>query len=454
MIVWKCRLIAGAVLAIAATICWSAAAGQAIRDAGGNAPEPLASVSSEIVAFSGSAEHFWSLNQQKVIAGDGEAGDGFGYSVAVSGNTALVGAPYVSVGGNANQGAVYVFVTDGVTWTQQAKLVAPDGAVADFFGASVAIHGDTALVGAFGVDVTPFGSEGAAYVYERIGSTWLLQAKLLPNDSRQWDKFGIAVSIFGDVALIGAPAGGLGERGPPGQAYVFVRQGASWAQEATLRPNDSTNGDLFGGAVSVSGGAALVGATAANSAGIRDRGSAYVFRRGTDGWLQEGQLISDDWSFGDRYSASVSLAGDTALVGAPGDDGVGSVYVYMREAMSWTQRTRLVANSQSGLTTFGGSVSLSAGRALIGAYLPQSAPDTNLSVAYVFAKHGAAWSQLVRLAAADGAGSGFGPSVSLYGESAWVGASRHDVGDNAGQGAAYVWDLDGLFRDGFEALNR
>jgi hypothetical protein len=177
--------------------------------------------------------------QAKLTASDGAAGDSFGSSVALSGDTALVGAPYDDVGANTDQGSAYVFVRSGATWSQQAKLIASDGAAYDYLGASVALSGDTALVGAHWNEIGANFDQGSAYVFVRSGTTWSQQAELTAADGTTWDSFGHSVALSGDTALVGANWDDTCQ----GSAYAFVRSGATWNQQAKLTASDGAASD-------------------------------------------------------------------------------------------------------------------------------------------------------------------------------------------------------------------
>lgn len=368
--------------------------------------------------------------QVKLTAADARAGDGFGVSVSLSGDTALVGAS--DSGGGAGVpgtsfGSAYVFVRD-VTgdWTQQAELTAADAAAGRRFGISVSLSGDTALVGAHrdthaGVD------SGSAYVFVRDGGgSWRQQAKLTADDAAAFARFGSSVSLSGDAALIGATEGE-----GPGSAYVFARdEGGSWTQQARLTASDAAPGDTFGASVSMNRDSALIGATQDNDAGT-DSGSAYVFvRDGGGSWTQQAKLIAANASDLDRFGSSVSLSGDMALIGASGDDDAGnasgSAYVFARDGEgSWTEQTRLKAADAAAGDQFGISVSLSGATALVGAY-GDSDDGGQSGSAYVYC--------LSRLTTDSAAGDLFGHSVSLSGDTALIGATR-----NQGTGSAYVF---------------
>ena len=215
----------------------------------------------------------WSQQTQST-ATDGNAGECFGCSVAICGDTALIGA----VGFNNFQGSAYIFVRSGATWSQQAKLVAPDGEPSDYFAHAVAISGDTALVGAEGDDVDPNPDQGSAYVFVRSEATWSLQAKLLAADGAFSDIFGHSVAISGDTALVGAMGHDVAANPDQGSAYLFASLGRRMERaNRTHGCRWGSGGDSFGFSAAQSGDTALVGASAQTVGGNSYQGSAYVF---------------------------------------------------------------------------------------------------------------------------------------------------------------------------------
>jgi uncharacterized repeat protein (TIGR01451 family) len=292
----------------------------------------------------------WTL-QRKLTKDD----FGFGTSVALSGDTALIGA----YGANDNKGAAYVFVREAGVWSEQAMLIATDGALSDAFGVSVAIDGDTALIGA---DRNGDEYAGAAYLFERkADGTWSEQQKL--TGGAVWGLFGASVALAGDTALIGA----YGVDNSKGAAYVFVLDGAGhWTQQGLLTADNGGAGDYFGTSVALSGDTALVGAPEAGSSG---QGAAYVFTRNGTGWQQTQILTATDGVANDYFGKSVALAGDTALVGAPSESGVpGAAYLFMRETNgTWGEPMKLTASNGVAWDLFGESVALAGDTALVGA---------------------------------------------------------------------------------------
>ena len=206
----------------------------------------------------------------KALASDGQASDEFGMSVDIDGDYAIVGAIGDDDKGT-DAGAAYVFVRSGTTWTEQAKLTANDGAAGDYFGMSVSIDGDYALIGAYWEDQRGTNA-GAAYVFVRSGTSWSQQAKITASDGAAYDDFGWSVSIDGDYAVVGSYINSSGS------AYIFVRSGTSWTQQAKLLASDGAAYDYFGYSVFISGGTALVGAYKDDNTKGTDAGSAYFFR--------------------------------------------------------------------------------------------------------------------------------------------------------------------------------
>jgi hypothetical protein len=379
--------------------------------------------------------------EQKVYTTDA-AQDCFGVSVALSGDTALVGAYFDDVGVNEDQGSVMVFIRMGTVWIQQQKLIAEDGEAGDKFGISVALDGDTALVGAYQDDTGASFDQGSAYVFVRDGAFWTQQAKLTADDGEADDWFGTSVAVSGDIALVGAFYDGVGDNQGQGTATVFVRSGTSWAQQAKLTAEDGAAWDNFGSSVALSGDTALVGAFNDDAGG-----SAYVFVVSGSTWMQQDKLTTTDGVTGDYFGCSVALSGDTALVGAYSDDvGVnaeqGSASVYVRSGTDWALQAKLTATDGSAGDLFGFSVALAGDTALVGAIWDDIGLNTGQGSAYVYTRHGTTWTQQGQLTAADGAvDDWYGVSAVLAGTTALVGAFYDDVGVNADQGSAYFYDI-------------
>ena len=222
--------------------------------------------------MSGLNKRNWS-ERAKLLASDGTPFDHFGISVSTHGDYALIGAYFDDENGECS-GSAYVFKRDGNNWSEQDKLIASDGATYDQFGYKVSIYEDYALIGAHWDDDNGEGS-GSAYVFKRDGNNWIQQAKLMASDGAANDHFGYSVSIYKDYALIGAHRDD--DNGNySGSAFIFKRDGHNWIEQAKLLASDGAEGDDFGGSVSINGDTAIIGAHFSNNNGI-NTGSAYAF---------------------------------------------------------------------------------------------------------------------------------------------------------------------------------
>ena len=269
-----------------------------------------------LAALAAAANPPWT-EQQELTASDGAANDNFGRSVSVSADTAVIGA---SSEINA-QGAAYVLVRSGGVWTQQQELTASDGAVDDYFGFSVSVSGDTAVIGAWNKAINSQSGQGAAYVFVRSNGVWTRQQELTAPDGAWEDAFGFSVSVSGDTAVIGAPGKNAGQ----GATYVFVRSGGAWTQQQELTASDGAAGDWFGYSVSLSGSTAVIGALAKHNY----QGAAYVFVLSGGVWGQQQELTATDGVANDYFGVSVSVSGGTAAIGAVGRNNYqGAAYVF------------------------------------------------------------------------------------------------------------------------------
>jgi hypothetical protein len=380
------------------------------------------------------------LQRPKLLAGDGVSGDSFGYSVSISGDFAIVGT------WNSSNGSAYIFTPNDIdpnNWVQQ-KLTALDGAKGDYFGHSVSISGDYAIVGAYGDDDKGSGS-GSAYIFKRNGTNWSQQAKLVASDGNGGDEFGWAVSISGDYALIVArndrDNGALS-----GSAYIFKRTGTNWVQQQKLLASDGAASDEFGSwSVSIDGDLAIIGSRCDDDKGSNS-GSAYIFKRDGENWVELPKLLADDGNANDAFGHSASIDGNYAIIGTPysDDDGnnSGSAYIFTPNDIdpnNWVQRQKLTASDGNTDDNFGWSVSISGDLAIVGARSDDDMGSNSGSV-YIFKRNGESWSQQAKLVAADGNVSDcFGWSVSISGDKAIVGAP-HDGDLGSWSGSAYVFE--------------
>ncbi len=463
--------------------------------------------------------------QAYLKASNTDFSDSFGSAVAISGDTVVVGAPGESsqaIGVNGNQadnsasyaGAAYVFVRNGSSWMQQAYLKASNTNAVDLFGASVAVSGDILVVGApfessaaVGINGNELDNSanqaGAAYVFVRTGTVWVQEAYLKASNANADDQFGWSVTVDGNTIVVGAPkedssstvvnGNELDENAPQaGAAYVFVRNGTSWSQQAYLKASNATQGFEFGNAVALSGDIAVVGShhEFGDSTGVNGNqslqntplaGAAYAFARMGASWTQQAYFKASNTEAYDAFGSSVAVEGDTVSVGAPYEDSAasgvngnqadntaadsGAVYTFHWNGSTWSQQAYLKASNTGVSDHFGNAVSISGNLLVAGASFEESSAtgvngdqSSNLSsssgAAYVFVRTVSVWSQIGYLKAFNtGAGDSFGQAASLSGATALIGAPNEDSNatgvngnglNNTGfdSGAAYVFTLD------------
>ncbi len=379
---------------------------------------------------------------------DGNTGDWFGYSVSVDGDYAIIGAP----GDNNCTGAAYIFEYNDGIWTQQAKLTVSGaggyGEAGDYFGISVSISANRVIVGAVGDD----DYMGAAYIFEYDGGDWTPQAMLIASDDDADDWFGQSVSISGNCAVVGAWLNDASGRNA-GSAYIFYRDEGgtnNWGQQARLDAADAAQQDRFGYSVSINGEYVIIGAIGDNPHGDYS-GSAYIFRHNGASWAQQAKLTADDGFQSDKFGWSVSTDGYYAIVGArlndeKGED-AGAAYIFAPNELdpnNWDQKAKLTASDAAINDYFGFSVAIGAGHAFVGAY-DNDDNGSNSGSAYIFEPNDLNpdnWNQTAKLTASDAnAGDYFGFSVAIgTGRRAIIGAYGND--DNGGEsGSAYILKL-------------
>jgi FG-GAP repeat len=412
------------------------------------------------------------VQQAELTAGDGVGGDEFGYSIAVSGNTVVVGAPEHKVGANAQQGAVYVFTMGAGGWanaTQTAELTDSAGAAGAELGYSVAISGNTIAAGEpAGTellhDSNPTHSQGTVDVFTTTGawtSTGTPNAQL--TESSETDvlggELGWSVAISGKTIVAGAPFDGT-HGDPEGVAYVFVEPGGGWSgshtQAAELTESNPSGEDHFGASVAISGGTVVAGANF--FVGDRAQGAAFVFTEPGGGWsgtrTQNAVLKASEPNLagGDGLGLSVGVSGNTVVAGAFNhkvgqESGQGTAYVFAMPDGGWkdmTQTAELTTGEPLEGNALGFSVAISGSTVVAGAPSHQVGQDSDQGIVYVFTEPAGGWvnaAQTEALTASDGTPSdNLGYSVAISGSTIASGAYRHVAGsDTADLGAAYVF---------------
>jgi hypothetical protein len=346
--------------------------------------------------------------------------DGFGTLVALEGDRLVVGGD-----DGTTYGKAWVFHWDGSDWASQQKLAASDGATDDYFGNSVAINGNTIVVGAEAAE--------AAYVFHWDGSEWTEQAKCTASDAATTGNtgFGYSVAIDGDTIVVGT-YGGAG-------AYVFKWNGSSWAEQAKLIDSSSA-----GGAVAIDGTTIVVGDRWDDNERGNRAGAAYVFVWDGSAWSQQAKLIASDGVLMNRFGGAVAIEGNTLVVATDPFSHERAAYVFTRAGTSWTEQTKLTDSGGDPLDYNHPSVSISGDTIVIGADGWGAAGQNVPGKTHIFQRNGTTWSEMQVLSSSDGeAGDSFGESVAVDGTRVVIGADQDDNVNLEGAGAAYVFDAIG-----------
>jgi hypothetical protein len=438
------------------------------------------------------------LQQAYLKASNTGGGDVFGLSVAISGDTLVIGAigeDSNATGINGDQGnnllpdsgAVYVFTRSGTVWSQQAYLKASNTGSGDGFGRSVAISGNTLVVGAHLEDSNATGingdqannsalDSGAVYVFTRSGTVWSQQAYIKASNTGGGDGFGRSAAITRDTLVVGAigeDSSATGINGDQsdnsaleaGAAYVFTRSGTVWSQQAYLKASNTGGGDVFGLSTEISDNTLVVGAVGENSnaTGINgdqannsalESGAVYAFTRSGTVWSQQAYIKASNTGGGDEFGQSMAITGNTLVIGAHLEDsnatGIngdqdnflandsGAAYAFIRSGTVWSQQAYIKASNTDGGDEFGQSMAITGDMLVIGAHLEDSNAtgingdqDNFLAIdsgaAYAFIRSGAVWSQQAYIKASNtGGGDQFGVNVTLSSDTLVAGAIGED----------------------------
>jgi trimeric autotransporter adhesin len=422
----------------------------------------------------------------------------FGFDIALDGDTLLVGAPLEqSRSGEPNDdsglqnGAAYVRVHDGGSWSHQAYFKASPILDSARFGESVAVDGDT-------VAIAEQGGRGGVHVFERSGSDWTRTAILRPPSDSVPRRFGSAVALSGDVLAVadaGDASSATGIDGDPsngdapfsGAVFVYRREGTSWALDAYIKASNTEAHDFFGTSLALLGDTLAVGATDDSSAtGVDgdqtnndspEAGAVFVFERAADGWSQRAYLKASNTEALDSFGSALALSSDTLVAAAPGEDssasGVdgdqtnneasesGAVYVFTRDGASWSQEAYVKASNPEAFDFFGSEAALSGDRLAVAAPLEASSAvgidgdqldnsAQNAGAVYLFQRSEATWSQAHYIKASNtDASDFFGSGLAMDDQRLVVGADSEAScdagvgGDQAddgcpGNGAVYI----------------
>jgi hypothetical protein len=429
----------------------------------------------------------WSQTQ-KIVAQDRIAFANFGNTVAVYGDFAFVGAPKDNTDASSQNamdetGSVYIYKKVNNSWTFHQKIIASDRTNYDYFGWSVAVSGDFAVIGSYfsATDATggnPLNGAGAAYVFKNNGGTWTEVQKIVASDRNVQNYFGYAVDIDGDNIIVGAyqnnyDVNGGAQLSKAGAAYLFVNNGTTWAQVQKIVASDRTLNDNFGKAVSISGKYLVVGAPfededASNANYLAEAGSAYIFKENGGVWSQIKKIVASDRSADANFGNTVDNTSDYVVVGAwkeqmdaNGSNPIteaGATYVFANNSDAWSQHNKLVASDRFDVAHFGRSVSISNDKIVIGSeadnynLIGHSSADsvTVAGSAFIFQLQGNNWQQSQKLIANDRTEwANFGQSVAIFNNDILVGAYRDKFDTNGSNslnfaGSAYFFGEDCL----------
>jgi hypothetical protein len=376
--------------------------------------------------------------ETKMTANDGAANDYLGNWVSIEGDTAVGSAPT-----SGGKGAVYVFERSGTTWKQTYKLTANDAASGDQFGWASAISEDeNTIIASARLDDDEGANSGSAYVFIKSGSNWVKQAKLTASDGVAGDRFGAYADITKNTIVISS----LADDSYTGSAYVFERSGSTWTQSAKLTASDRAQNDLFGQAPSINENAdtIVVGARTADSPSSNS-GAAYIFVRSGSSWIQQAKLTANDAASSDQFGVITDISGDTVVIGSwygdtPSVTNSGAVYVYKRSGTTWTQQAKITASDASSNDQFA-VVDIVDNRIIVGAKFGDSSQVTDSGATYIFEKSGTSWTETTKITASDAASNDwFGWGISSSGATLAV-CARHDDNDGGSDaGAIYIYD--------------
>lgn len=361
--------------------------------------------------------------------------DGFGSTVTIEGDLAVVGAPLYDRSTSIDEGLAYIFERqNNGEWILRTKIEANDGASGFEFGTSVDIQGNEVIVGAPGAD----NQRGGVYVYLRSGDLWILQNKISPDEGQDGESFGKALAYAGFDLIIGAPDN-ININGPDaGIVYLYSRMLNNWNFESTVLASNKLIQPLFGTSVAISDSIAVVGAEGKEG----DTGAAFVYELSSEGWTQVAELEASDGAAGDLFGNAVALFGDVIVVGAPGDDNergvdAGAVYTFLRGSMGWSEQVRLVAEDGAAGDGYGSAVTIDDFTLSVGAQTADTPSGEDAGKVYIYTSSGPLWIQQAAISLPDGsAGDLFGASLDLENTTLVIGAPENGLKS----GRVYVFE--------------
>ncbi len=398
------------------------------------------------VAFGPASSTLGQCQADRLLASDGEAFDQFGWWIDISQDLAIIGAVQNDVNGVEDAGSAYVFWFNGFEWTQLFTLTASDATTDHYFGYSVAIEGDIAVVGATGDDHAGQDS-GSAYVFRFDGANWVEESKLTASDATIGMGFG-RVSISGDTILVTAAWDNHVDPDDPycssGSAYIFRYDGSKWIEETKLTASDAKCHTVFGISGDIDGSTVIIGAYVDDEAGP-NAGAAYIFEFNDAEWVELQKLIPSGAQISHLFGTSVAIRDDLMVIGAPGDDDVatnsGAAYVYRLVGSKWIEKTKLTAFDGSSEDLFGLSVAID-GEIICASAVTHTNGAPNSGSAYIFFRNEEEWEMIAKLTAdVPTTADYFGHAVAVRGTTAMV-SSVWDDDNGTNSGSVFVFDLD------------
>ncbi|MGH1362526.1 MAG: FlgD immunoglobulin-like domain containing protein [Calditrichia bacterium] len=386
---------------------------------------------------------FAQLAENKIVTSDATNSDEFGITLAVDGDIAVVGAHRDRPSGSYS-GSAYILTRSAGGWTEQQKLLASDTDSYKRFGNAVDISGSHIVVGAMGDDHSG-PATGSAYIFRNEGGSWQEQTKLLESSAERDDEFATAVSIDGEYVLIGVP----GDDDETGSAYIYTGSGANWNEQQILTDGNGQQDDKFGYAVALQGNLAVIG-----SPGDK---SVFVFERSGSSWSQLQRISPAGVVGSDEFGEAVAISGDYIVVGAASDSEsaseAGAVYVFKRGGNSWSQTAKIRPADAAAEDNFGISVSIENDVLAVGArYNDESVADGG--AAYIFTRAGENWTEINKVMASDaGEDDRFGNSIDIQGDVLLVGAYKDDQPGSQDTGSVYAFSGFGTTGIGDEDLS-
>lgn len=391
-------------------------------DAVGNASWQANSVSTGYGVWGDCSTNSVIGEYQPVVDSTGQSGDYAGYSVSISGNYAIVGSSHDDVGANTDQGSASIYQNNGTNWVLMQKLTDPSGASGYIFGNSVSISGNYAIVGAYSEDVGANTNQGSASIYQYNGTSWVLMQKITDAGGAANEFFGASVSISGNYAIVGADHDVVGANTNQGSASIYQYNGTSWVLMQKISDAGGAASDFFGASVSISGNYAIVGTPNDDVGANADQGSACIYHYNGSNWVLM-QKITDagDGAASDYFGNSVSISGNYAIVGAHSDDvgangDQGSASLFKYNGSAWVLMQKITDPSGATGDHFGYSVSISGNYAIVGAYWDDVGANFDQGSASIYVRIGPVWQRVQYVTDPSGSAiSQLGISTSLDG---------------------------------------